>query len=371
MKVIEVDQYDVINNVESNILVFNKETQSYFKKDDSIILTEDTTFRDAILGQYKPWSRWREKVVESDYTKYYDTKEETKILGVFNQVDALKAKAEERISNFDITTVLDRMDTNSLKSFNEAKTSIDTEYLSKFSKLVYVDQNDGDDMNNGDELNPVKTMRRAESLIVENTGVIILPGVYDITKGNTQSNRRYCVSGLAGNYDNSTSLTVEYINMGNIDEVKMIIDTQGLEFEARDLTFINGIHNSNSKVIGITFKMIDNKKKTAFGVSIARGSEGVQLIDCVFDLDVLNGNITYYNITGRDSVVFKNCIIDLKKELNGAIYDAPYSGTYELDGCFINSELQEKLDTFDSQNADIRGSVSLISRLNTIYFNKN
>jgi len=371
MKVVEVEQFDLINSITNNVLVFNKETQSYFKKDASIILTEDTTFRDAILNQFKPWSRFREKIVENDYIKYYDTEDETKILEVFNEQDALKAQAEQRVDDFDISTVLDKMDTIKLESFNASKISIDTDYLTKFSRLVYVDQNEGIDTNMGTEDEPVKTIRRAESLIIENTGVIILPGVYDITKGNIQSNKRYCVSGLAGNYDNLTSLTVEYINIGSIGDVILVVDTQGLDWESRDLTFINGIHNVNSKVIGITFKMIDKKKETAFSVSIIRGSEGVQLIDCVFDLDVLNGNVTYFNKVDRDLVVFKNSIIDLKKELNGAQYDAPYSGTYELDSCFINEEIQTKLQTFDSQNTDIRGTVSLLNNLNTVFFSKN
>jgi hypothetical protein len=370
MKVIEVEQFDLINSIPSNVLIFNKETQSYFKKDASVNLIEDTTFRDAILNQYKQWSRFREKVVENDYIKYYDTDDEIKILEVFNERDMLKAKAEQRVLNFDISTVLDVINTNELKSFNASKLSIDDDYLTKFARIVYVDQKNGIDINDGTRDFPVKTIRRAESLIIENTAVVILPGVYDITTGNTQTNKRYCISGLAGNYDTDKSLTVEYINMGAIEDVILVVDTQGLDWEARDITFINGIHNSNSKVIGITFKMIDKIKETAFSVSITRESEGVQLIDCVFDLDVLNGNIVYFNKVGRDSVVFKNSIIDLKKELNGVQYDAPYSGTYELDGCFINEEIKTKLQTFDSQNMDIRGTVSLLNNLNTVFFSK-
>ena len=370
MIVVEVEQNEVINGIATNVLVFNKETQSYFKKDATITLTEDVTFRDAILNQYKPWSRWREKVTEDDYVKYYDNPDEVKILTLFNEVDALKAKAEERVSTFETSTIINTMDADSLSSFNASKTLIDTTYLTKFSKLIYVDQINGSDMNFGEELSPVKTIRRAESLIIENTGIIVKPGIYDITTGNTQSNRRYCVSGLSGNYDTSSSLTVEYINMGAIDEVKFIVDTQGLDFESRDLTFINGIHNNNSKVIGITFKMIDTKKETAYSVSIARGSEGVQLIDCVFDLDVLNGNIVYYNILGRDSVVFNNCIIDFKKKLTGILYDKPHSGTYELVNCFINDEFKEKLNTYDSKNENILGGTSMLSSLNTKFFSK-
>ncbi len=371
MQVVNVEQNELINSITNDVIIFNKETQSYFKKDGSITLTEDTTFRDAILGQYKPWSRWREKIVENDFTKYYDNNDETKILEVYNEIDALKANAETRVGNFNLSTIIDTIDETVLSSFNEAKTLIDTDYLSRFDKLVYVNQTTGNDMNIGGEFTQVKTIRRAEELIIENTGIIIQPGVYDITTGNNMSNRRYCVSGLAGNYDDTSSLTVEYINMGTTGEVKMIVDTQGIDWEARDITFINGIHNVNSKVVGIVFKMIDAKKETTYSVSIARGSEGIQLIDCVFDLDVLNGNIVNYKITGRDSVVFKNCLIDFKKVLTGPVHDVPFSGTYELDGCFINDEIKNKLQTLDSQNTDIRGSVSLISTLNTTFFTKN
>lgn len=368
MEVVQVEQTDIINPIKDNIIVFNKETQSYFKKDSSIILTTDITFRDAILGQYKPWSRLREKVNETDYIKYYDNNDEIKIHQAFGDIDAVKALNETRLQNFNTSTIMDTIDETILSSFNEAKTPIDTTYLAKFSKLIYVDQINGNDMNIGTELEPVKTIRRAESLIIENTGIIILPGVYDITTGNTTSNQRYCVSGLSGGIADKT---VEYINLGSVDSVKLIVDTQGLDFESRDLTFINSMKNSNSKVIGISFKMIDKKKKTAYSVSIARNSEGIQLIDCVFDIDVLNGNIVYYKDIGRDSVVFKNCLIDFKKELTGTIYDAPYAGTYELDSCFINDEMRTKLQTFDSQNKDIRGEVSLLSSLNSVFFTRN
>ena len=371
MQVVSVEQNDIINSITNDIIVFNKETQSYFKKSSSIVLTEDTTFRDAILGQYKPWSRWREKDLETDFIKYYDNNDEIKILETFNEVDTIKAKREERVGNLNLTTILDTIDTTVLSSFNGNKLSINIDYLSKFDKLVYVDQVNGSDMNLGTETNPVKTIRRAEALVIENTGIIVQPGTYDITEGNIQSNRRYCVSGLSGNYDINTSLTVEYINPNSIGDVKFVVDTQGLDWEARDLTFINGMKNANSKVIGITFKMVDKDKETAYSVSIARGSEGIQLIDCVFDIDVLNGNIVSNKLLGRDSVVFKNCIFDFKKQLTGTIYDTPYLGKYELESCFINDEFRTKLESFDSKNKDARNEVSLVSNLNTSFFTKN
>ena len=204
--------------------------------------------------------------------------------------------------------------------------------------------------------------------MIENTAIIIGVGVYDITKGNTQSNKRYCISGLAGNSDTTTNFMIEYINMNNIDDVIMVVDTDGLDFEARDISFINGMRNSNSKVIGITFKMIDSNKTTNYGTTIARNSEGVHIIDCVFDLSVLNDNITYQTLVGRDSVVFKNSIIDFKKTLNGEIEDKPHSGKYETDSCLFNESFRNKLENFDLKTKDIRGEVSLLSNLNTRFF---
>jgi len=368
MRVINVEQNDIINGKPDDSIIFNKETQSYFKKSSTVTLTEDRTFRDAILGEFKPWARWREKDTETDFTKYYDNNDEIKILKVFNELDTIKALKENRLSNINSTTILDTIDETVLSSFNDNKISINIDYLNKFNKLVYVDQINGSDMNLGTKENPVKTIRRAEALIIENTGIIIQPGIYDITEGNLQSNTRYCISGLSGNYDNNSSLTVEYINPNDIGDVKLIVDTQGLDWEARDLTFINGMKNNNSKVIGITFKMVDKHKETAYSVSIARGSEGIQIIDCVFDIDVLNGNIVSNKLKGRDSVVFKNCLINFKKQLTGITYDNPYLGKYELENCFINVDFKTKLESFDSQNKNARNEVSLISNLNTTFF---
>ena len=368
MVVINVEQNEVINSIANNVIIFNKETQSYFKKDASIVLDADTTFRDAILGLYKPWSRWREKQTENDFVKYFDTNDEEKILQVYNEVDALKELAENRISAFDTTTILSTISTDVLNSFNQSKTLVDNTFLADFDKLIYVDQNNGSDMNLGTENSPVKTLRRGEELIIENSALIFAPGVYDITKGNTNSNKRYCVSGLASKLVGDVSSTVTYVNQNLVGDVIMVVDTTGLDYEARDIAFVNGIKNNKSKIIGITFKMVDRKKEVAYNVSISRGTDGVQFIDCVFDLDVLNGNITYNNLDGRDSVTFNNSIINLKKELKGEVFDKPYSGTYDLNGCFLNAELNTKIINYDSKPSDIRGNVSLISNLNSQIF---
>jgi len=368
MKVIQVNQTDIINNKPNNVIIFNKETQSYFKKDSSVTLTSDITFRDAILGLYSEWARFREKEIESDFVKYYDNTDKIKLLSIYNESDSIRAIEESRKSSFDITTVLDTLPQDKKDSFNASKTLIDNVYLENFSKVIYVSQESGLDTNIGTETSPIKTIRRAESLVIENTAIIVGPGVYDITKGNTQSNKRYCISGLAGNSDNTTNFKVEYINMNNIGDVTMVVDTNGLDFEARDITFINGMRNSDSKVIGITFKMVDSNKTTNYSSSIVRNSEGVQIIDCVFDLNVLNGNITYQTLVGRDSIVFKNSIIDFKKTLNDAVSDTPHSGKYETERCLFNEAFRNKLENFDSKATDIRGEVSLLSQLNTIFF---
>ena len=368
MQVIQVEQSDIINTKPNDVIIFNKETQSYFKKDNSVTLTSDTTFRDAILGLYSAWARFREKEIESDFVKYYDNNDEIKLLSVYNEVDSIKAIEESRKSSFDITTVLDTLSQDKKNSFNASKTLIDNTYLESFSKVIYVSQQSGLDTNIGTKTAPIKTIRRAESLVIENTAIVIEPGVYDITKGNTQSNKRYCISGLAGNSNLTTNFKVEYINMNNVEDVIMVVDTNGLDFEARDISFINGMKNSNSKVIGITFKMVDSNKTTNYSTTIVRNSEGVQIIDCVFDLKVLNGNITYQTLVGRDSIVFKNSIIDFKKTLNDETSNKPHSGKYETDGCLFNESFRNKLENFDSKTKDIRGEVSLLSNLNTIFF---
>ena len=368
MVVINVEQNEVINSIANNVIIFNKETQSYFKKDASVVLDTDITFRDAILGLYKPWSRWREKQIENDFVKYFDTNDEEKILQVYNEVDALKELAENRIATFDTTTILSTISSDVLNSFNQSKTLVDNAFLESFDKLIYVDQNNGSDMNIGTENSPVKTLRRGEELIIENSALIFAPGVYDITTGNRNSNARYCVSGLASKLVGDVSRTVTYINPNSSTYVLFVVDTEGLDYEARDLTFVNGIKNNHSRIMGITFKMVDRKKKVAYSVSIARGTEGVQFIDCVFDLDVLNGTITYDKLDGRDSVTFNNSIINLNKELIGGDFDKPYSGTYELNGCFLNTSLNSKIINYDSKPTDIRGYVSLISNLNPQIF---
>jgi len=365
MQVIEVKQTDIINDIPNNVIVFNKETQSYFKKDQSVILTDNLTFRDAILNEYASWARFREKELESDFIKYYDTNDKEKILNVFNEDDKIIALAEARKLEFDTTHIYSNINDDIKNIFEQNRLIIDDLYLTQFNKVIYVDQTIGLDTNGGSIDYPVKTIRRAESMIIEKTAIVLMHGIYDITKGNTRSNKRYCISGLASNIDsNNNILSVEYINIGAIGDVILMVDTDGLDYESRDLSFVNGIMNENSKAIGIIFKMLDKNKESNYSVSIVRNSEGFQLIDCVCDLDVMNGSVVYNKTENIISVKFINTIINYKKALNGEQYDRPYRGIYELENSFINNDLKIKIDTYDSKPMDINGNVSMLQNLN-------
>lgn len=363
MQVIKVEEHDIINSLPNNALIFHVPTQTYFKKDPSVILNGDVTFRDAIFGPYKSYTRYGEREIQNDFIKYYDSKDEEKVLNAFGEIDKINALRENRRISLNSTTILNTLSSTIKSSFENNKTNISSDYLTKFDKIIYVDQTNGNDMNDGLINTPLKTIRKAESYIINNTAIVIAAGVYDITRGNTKSNQRYCISGLSG--DKTGSNYVEYINQNNIGDVVMVVDTEGLDFEARDITFINKM--VNAKIYGITFKMNDHNKKTSYSATIIRESENVVLIDCIFDLNVVNGNITY-NMVSRDSVVFQNCIIDLKKELTGPEFDKPYMGRYELDGCFINQNIQNKLLDYDLQSKNEVGEITLINNLNTTFF---
>jgi len=365
MKVIEVQQTDIINDIPNNAIVFNKETQSYFKKDTSITLSDNLTFRDAILNEYAAWARFREKELESDFIKYYDNNDKEKILNIFNEDDKIIALAEARKLDFDTNHIYADINDDIKNIFEQNRITIDDSYLNQFNKVIYVDQAIGLDTNNGNIDYPVKTIRRAESMIIEKTAIVIMPGIYDITKGNPRSNKRYCISGLASNVDNLNNvLTVEYINIGEIGDVILVVNTNDLDYESRDLTFVNGIMNENSKAIGLVFKMVDNIKEPNYAISIARNSEGFQLIDCICDLNVKNGSVVYNKTTNTKPVKFINVIIDYKKLLTGDQFDKPYKGIYELENVFMNVNLKTKIDSFDSKPMDVNGTISMLQSLN-------
>lgn len=367
MQVYRVNQSDIINAYANDVILYNAEMRVYFQTLSSVTLPEDTTFRDAVLGAYKTVARTMKIEYTPDYIMYDDTRDDEKLLTAFNQIDTIRSLVETKIQNVAVINAADTLPTADKASITNNLSGIN---LSGFSKIIYVAV-DGNDTNNGGSIGTaVRSVRRAEELAVENTAIVFGPGKYDITRGNVNSNPRYCISGLSGKLINGAQVKIHYINAGNLGDVTLIADTTTFEYEARDVTLANGLTNPNTSIIRMQFKLLDNARKTSYGVSIARGCEGISFIDCAFDITSLNGNIAYNSLVGKDPIHFENCIVDFKKKLNGLLYDIPYAGQYTLNKCKINESFRTKIESFDSLDKDMRGNKSLILNTNTTFFTK-
>ena len=319
--------------------------------------------RDAIFGPYSEFARFGEKDVVTNYTKYYDTHEKEKIYRAYDAIDEIIALRESRVSKFSKSDLYDNKIEDESKERFDFQKNKDTIDLSEFNKIIYVDQFGGSDMNDGSENNPVKTIRRAEDMIIDGTCIIVADGIYDITFDNGNSNPIYCTSGLSGGDKN---YHVTYCAKNNLGDVTFVVNTNGLEIEARDISFMSDAYNVDVK--NIIFKMVDKTKDTLYGATISRGSGNISFIDCVFDLELMNGNIIY-NMKSIDFVSFENCIINIQKDLNAPINNKVHKGSYTLKNCFVNQEIKDKIEEFDlGQNE--AGEISMIGNFNTRFFSK-
>jgi hypothetical protein len=346
---------DVINEIANDTIVYNNETKTYFKKSKEVELEKDYTFKESILGPYKKYARASiQKKLDDGTQIYLDTENEFELLKIFKEFDEFREKMENRMMNIEVeilnNDIVNKIDLNDVE-FN----------LDEYNKHIYVDKNGNDD-NDGSKEKPLKTIRKAEEMIEDNTIILIGEGIYDITFGNTNSNKKYCQSGLGSKLNKN----VTYQGFGK--KTILVVDTRRLNYLSRDITFVNEIKNNNVKIQNIVFKMIDEERVAPNAVSIARNCDGINFNKCVFEFKVKNVNIIYNKIDNNNEIVFNNSIFNILKEKFGEQYDKPIMGKYKIENCYFNKNIKNKIELYDMQNKNFANEITLTNSIGINFF---
>ena len=348
MKVINVGLYDDISNIQDNVIVFNKETLTYFRKDPSVEFESPLMFKDAVQNEFSDYSRTLEIDTSSNYKKYSDTNDKFKIENSIGELEKLQNMEYERFKSLEINPFPQDVSDEIKEEFYSNRVELTDDFKNGFNKIIYVDIDNGDDTNDGSETQPLKSLRLAEKNSIDGTLIIINKGNYDITFGNTNSTKNYCQSGLMG----KENCSITYFG---VDDPNLIIDTRDISYDSRDISFVNGL-KEGSKIYNLNFKLFDASRVNPWSVSLVRNSPNVELNGCTFELDSKAMNFVM-NKLSDESTIFTNCLVYSHNDLN----TKPYLGTYQTENLFYNSKLDKKLKELDPLNTNFKNEITMVS----------